>query len=66
MENNNSLFIKTDNNKIINKRAIVWVKKMNECLDVCVKSDGCTIGINTHKICKINSPESYSKLNNFF
>jgi len=66
MENNNTKFIKTDNNIIINEKAIVWVKKMNDCLDVCIKSDGCTHGINTHRICKLNSPEGYSKLNKFF
>ena len=66
MENNNTTFIKTDNNVIINEKAIIWVKKMNECLHVCVKSDGCTHGVNTHRICKLNSFESYSKLNNRF
>jgi hypothetical protein len=34
-------FIKTDDNKVINKACIKWVKKMNECLEVCTKSNGC-------------------------
>jgi hypothetical protein len=66
MENNNTSFIKTDNNKIINEKAIIWVKKMNECLEVCTKTDGCTNGVNTHRICKLNSPEGYNRLNKHF
>jgi len=34
---------------------------MDECLAVCMKSDGCEI-TNTHNICKINNPSSYNKL----
>jgi len=59
-------FIKTDNNKIINEKCIRWVKKMDECLEVCIKSDGCREGINTHKICKVNNSRSYEKLNRLF
>lgn len=66
MENNT--FLKTDDNKIINKKYIRWVKKMNECLQVCMKSTGCDMErfIDTHKICKTNSSESYEKLNKQF
>jgi hypothetical protein len=67
MENNNNIsYIKTDDNKIINENFIKWVKKMNECLYVCTKIDGCIIDYNTHRICKINSFDSYNKLNNYF
>ena len=66
MENNQVSYIKTDNNKIINEKYIVWIKKMSECLEVCTKSDGCQIGINTHKICKLNNIHSYEKFNIFF
>lgn len=66
MENNEPIFIKTDTNVIINEKAITWVKKMNECLDACVKADGCTHGVNTHRICKQNSPEGYNRLNKHF
>jgi hypothetical protein len=58
-------FIKTDENKIINEQAIRWVKKMDECLHICTKSNGCEIG-NTHKLCKINHPTSYHYLNKHF
>ena len=59
-------YIKTDDNKILNERCIRWVKKMDECLEVCTKSDGCRTDNNTHKICKLNNPNSYEKLNRFF
>jgi hypothetical protein len=62
-----SAFLKTDENYIINEKTIRWVKKMNECLEVCTKSSGCSEGNGaTHKICKLNSPNSYNKLNQYF
>jgi len=65
MENNKNIYIKTDENKILNEKFIRWVRKMNECLEVCTKPDGCT-SYTTHKICKLNSLESYNKLNKYF
>lgn len=64
-------FIKTDDNIIINETCIRWVKKMNDCLEVCAKSSGCvsdttTMFRNTHRICKENSPVSFKKLNAHF
>jgi hypothetical protein len=69
MENNEKKdsYLRTDDNKIINEKYIRWVLKMNECLEVCTKSNGCTYdGNNTHTICKSKSFESYSKLNELF
>jgi hypothetical protein len=66
MENENS-YLKTDNNKIINEKQIRWVKKMSDCLEVCIKSIGCSDkNYDTHKICKVNNLDSYNKLNKFF
>jgi hypothetical protein len=65
MENNKISFIKTDENKIINEKCIRWVQKMDECLYLCTRSDGCK-KYNTHKICKSNNLDSYNKLNVFF
>ena len=62
----NISFIKTDDNSIINVAAIRWFKKMNECLEVCSKQDGCLLEKETMRICKINSSESYDKLNKHF
>ena len=68
MENNKTVYFKTDNNMIINENCIRWVKKMNDCLEVCIKTSGCSLYHNTdtHKICKLNNPDSYNKLNEHF
>jgi hypothetical protein len=66
MENNNNPFIKTDDDKILNIKCIRWVKKMDECLQICTRSNGCRSGIDTHKVCKINNEDSYKRLNRFF
>ena len=39
---------------------------MNDCLHVCTKTTGCVTTLDTHKICKCSSPESYEKLNRHF
>ena len=71
-------FIKADNNLIINENCIRWVRKMDKCLEVCLKTTGCRwenvtnegVSINnnkdTHKICKEISLESYERLNKYF
>jgi hypothetical protein len=67
MENNKTLYLKTDDNIIVNEKCIKWVKKMSDCLEVCIKSTGCNVNNeNTHKICKINNMDSYNKLNKHF
>jgi hypothetical protein len=58
-------FLKTDDNKVINTNYIRWIAKFSECVDVCIKSDGCFI-TDTHRICKLNNPDSYEILNKFF
>ena len=68
MENSNTVYFKTDENIIINENSIRWVKKMNDCLEVCIKISGCNMydTQDTHKICKLNTPDSYNKLNKHF
>ena len=64
---NKTLYFKTDDHAIINERSIKWVKKMNDCLEICIKSTGCNIDNgDTHKICKLHNPDSYNKLNKYF
>ena len=58
-------YLQTNESKIINENQIRWVKKINECLEVCTKSTGCDT-YDTHKICKSNNQDSYNKLNQFF
>jgi len=62
----NDKYIRTDENKVINEKYIRWVKKMDECLTVCIKANGCIDGVNTHKICKINNYNSYIQLIKLF
>ena len=66
MENNKTIYLKTDDGKVINEKYIKWIKKMSECLEICIKSDGCSGQVDTHKICKINSFNSYNILNKHF
>lgn len=62
-----TLYIKTDDNKIINVKCIRWAQKMNDCLEVCIKTAGCSVeNKDTHKICKLNNLDSYNKLNKYF
>ena len=67
MESDNVSYIHADQNKLINEKAILWIVKMDECLEVCTKSTGCNVKKNdTHRICKLNNPSSYNKLNDLF
>jgi len=66
MEHNKNIYLKTNDNKVINEKHIRWIKKISECLEVCTKSSGCGGSNDTHKICKLNNPYSYNKLNKSF
>jgi len=64
---NTQVYLKTDDNKIINEKHIRWVQKFSDCLKVCTKSVGCDpYNGGTHKICKLNNLDSYNKLNKHF
>ena len=63
MDNNN--FIKVDGDKIINIKYIRWVKKIDECLQICNKSNGCD-KYSIHNLCKYSNYDSYMKLNKLF
>ena len=39
---------------------------MDDCLEICAKSTGCSEKFDTHKICKLNNLNSYRRLNRFF
>jgi hypothetical protein len=67
MENSKTSYLKTDENKIINEKCIVWVKKMSDCLEVCTKTTGCSEDNRaTHRICKMYNLDSFNKLNKHF
>ena len=54
MDDNKNNYIKVDDNKVINEKCIKWIKKMDECLAICTKSDGCYKS-TAHRVCKINN-----------
>jgi hypothetical protein len=66
MDHKPTMYIKTDDNKVINEKYIRWVKKMGDCLEVCMKSDGCVLKTSTHSICKLYSLEGFNRLNKHF
>ena len=59
--NNQVSYIKTDDNKILNEKCIKWVKKMDECLQICMKTNGCDGIKDTHNICKMHQIKSSRK-----
>lgn len=64
---NNENFIKVDGDRILNVNFIRWIKKTDECFNICSRMDGCyssenTISINTHSVCKSTNSESYHKI----
>lgn len=67
MEKND--YIKADDNTVVNKNHIRWIKKMNECIEICSSYTGCNTNANsknTISVCKMNSPDSYKELNKYF
>lgn len=62
-------YIKADDDVIINEKHIRWVKKINDCMEICSKQSGCSLNNNgkeTHKVCKINNLESFLRLDKKF
>ena len=68
----NQEFIKTDNNVIVNENTIRWVKKINDCMEICSKLNGCfyhdslSNTVELFRVCKSITPKSYEKLNRHF
>lgn len=59
-------YLKADDDKIINEHSILWVKKMNNCLEICNRSSGCYVKGDIHQICKDKSPLSFKYLDKHF
>ena len=64
--NSQPYYIKVDKNLIINERCIRWVVKMNECLEICTRSNSCVPLSSTHRVCRLDNPETYDRLNKHF
>ena len=64
---NTNHYIQTDSDKLINEACIKWIRKIDGCLEICTKSNGCNIHAkDRHVICKNNTPESYHYLHDNF
>jgi hypothetical protein len=67
MEQKREIYVKTDDDRILNIKSIKWIKKIEDCLELCTKKIDCSDNkSNTHKICKSNNIDSYKKLNKYF
>jgi hypothetical protein len=68
MDQKREIYLKTEDEKILNIKSINWIKKMDDCLKVCTKNGSSSVNhqYNTHKICKSNNIDSYAKLNKYF
>ncbi len=58
-------YIRTDNGTLIHERAILWMRRVEECIHLCSRTVGCSehpVQGNTHRICKDFSPETYNRL----
>lgn len=56
-------YIAADQDKFINEKYIRWVQRINDVMEVCVKHNGCTVGVDTIRVSKAIHPDSYMRLN---
>jgi hypothetical protein len=55
-------YIKADQDKFINEKYIRSIQRINDVMEVCVKFNGCTVGVDTIRVSKAFHPESYERL----
>jgi hypothetical protein len=55
-------YIRVGNGKFINESAIIWAKKMGDCLKVATVATSPPF-FDVYYICKSNNENSYNKLN---
>lgn len=60
------IFMLCDGDRLVNIKYIRWIQRLNETMEICTKSTGCSMGKDTIKISKLLHPQSYSKLNVMF
>ena len=59
-------YIKVTNDKLINQNAITWIRRIEECMHICTRTDGCDVEKTSHKICKYDNPTGYNRVNTLF
>lgn len=66
MDNN---FIKISDDEVINQTAIKWMKKMDECIEICINDD-CGVTFSgypyTKHVCQFSNKELFNILNRHF
>ena len=55
-------YIKADKDKFINEKYIRYFQRIDDIMEVCVKFNGCTAGVDTIRVSKVIHPESYERL----
>lgn len=66
-EERNTDFIKFNDDLVLNKKYIRWIKKVHDCMYICTKSDGCN-NWSSHVICSSNENQKkdFDKINQIF
>lgn len=62
----NPSYIKVTNDKLINQQSITWIRRIEECMYICTRTDGCDLEKTSHKICKFDNPSGYNRVNRLF
>lgn len=65
---NKDTYIKTDENVVVNEKYIRWIKKVDECMEICSRFNGCSLETSKHnlRVCKLNNPDSYKRMEQLF
>lgn len=58
--------VKTDKQVLLNLQYMRWIAFDGQCFEVCTKSNGCHKFKDTHGICKLNSPDSFAKIEELY
>ena len=61
----NSPFIQVKPDILINQNYITWIQRIDECMHICTKVDGCTLN-TAHKVCNSVNPTGYEKIHMLF
>ena len=59
-------FERISKSRIINPDKIQWIDTSDKCLELCMKSNGCTKMDNTHTFCEKHNPKFYEELTKNF
>lgn len=61
VKKNKISYLKISEKTLINEAHIHWIKRYNNCLEICTKSTGCGLH-DTHTFCREYNKLAYDKL----